>query len=190
MGIRGDDVNLAPIPLGHSYGLGNLVVPLWRRAALVTGVAAAAARHRGGGRALAADGVPAVPALLRALATADSRPPTCAAAHRDFGGAPLAPEVAAAFHARFGKKSTPSTARARPAASPTTARANRRWQTAASAGRLPGVRLTPGRGRSVTIASAAAFTLGNRTPGAHRLKDRVAFTADGEVVLLAAPVAR
>ncbi len=186
MGIRGDDVNLALIPLGHSYGLGNLVVPLLAQGtALVTGVAPlphaiaeAVARWR-------PTVFPAVPALLRALATAELAPAQLAPLRTVISaGAPLAPEVAAAFHARFGKK-----IHAFYGSSETGGITYDRTGESALAGRgvgrpLPGVRLTPGRGRTVTIASAAAFTLGNRTPGAHRPKDRVAFTADGEVVLL------
>ncbi|MCX6937158.1 MAG: class I adenylate-forming enzyme family protein [Verrucomicrobia bacterium] len=72
MGILPDDINLAIIPFGHSYGLGNLVVPLLAQGtALVCAdtplphaLAALATRHR-------PTVFPAVPALLRALAEAD-----------------------------------------------------------------------------------------------------------------------
>ena len=72
---QGDDVNFALIPLGHSYGLGNLVVPmLTQGTAMVCGdsalphaIAEAVARWK-------PTVFPTVPALLRALALADVPP--------------------------------------------------------------------------------------------------------------------
>lgn len=186
MAIRADDMNLGLIPLGHSYGLGNLVVPLLAQGtALVVGIAAlphaiaeATARWR-------PTVFPAVPALLRALALADLTPQSLASLRTVISaGAPLAPEIATAFHARFGKK-----IHGFYGSSETGGITYDRTGDAALTGRsvgtpLPGVRLTPGRSGSITISSDAVFTLGNRRPGSHRPKDRVAFTAAGEVVLL------
>ncbi len=106
MRIRPRDINLAAIPLGHSYGLGNLVLPLILQG---TAVVCAAeymprqllewiARHR-------VTVFPAVPALFRALAALpggqgriDSLRTAISA------GAVLTPAVAQAFHARFGRR--------------------------------------------------------------------------------------
>ena len=106
MGIRPRDINLAAIPLGHSYGLGNLVLPL-----ILQGTAVVCAgeylprqllewiaRHH-------VTVFPAVPALFRVLAALpggqgkiDSLRTVISA------GAVLTPAVAQAFHARFGRK--------------------------------------------------------------------------------------
>ncbi|MDP3071819.1 MAG: class I adenylate-forming enzyme family protein [Opitutaceae bacterium] len=186
MGIRGNDRNLGLIPLGHSYGLGNLVVPLLAQGtAMVTGVAglphaiAEAARH------WRPTVFPAVPALLRALALADIAPAHLASLRTVISaGAPLAPEIATAFHQRFGKK-----IHSFYGSSETGGITYDHTGDAALTGKsvgppLPGVRLTPDRSGTVVIESPAVFTIGNRTPGAHRPKDHLAFTADGEVVLL------
>jgi long-chain acyl-CoA synthetase len=105
MGLRPSDKNLGLIPLGHSYGLGNLVLPL-----LVDGIpiitAAAytiaqisewAKRHR-------PTVFPSVPAVFKLLAGT-------AGGHRlgklrlaISAGTSLSPEVAQAFSRRFGRK--------------------------------------------------------------------------------------
>ncbi len=100
MGVRSDDVTLAAIPLTHSYGLGSCLVPL-----LLTGMPLAfptcalpAALANTLERARIAH-FPAVPAMIRALATLADLPllphlRVCLAA-----GAPLSPADAEAFHA-------------------------------------------------------------------------------------------
>ena len=103
MAIKPHDLNYALIPLGHSYGLGNLTIPLLAQGVpLICG--AAALPH-----AIAADFVrwrptvfPAVPALWRAVAGSD-----VVLASLRLGisaGAPLPPEVARNFVARFGRR--------------------------------------------------------------------------------------
>lgn len=186
MSIRAEDVNLGLIPLGHSYGLGNLVVPLLAEGtAIVVGVAALPHAIAEASTRWQPTVFPAVPALLRALALADLTPPSLASLRTVISaGAPLAPETATAFHARFGKK-IHSFYGSSETGGITFDRTGEAALTGHSVGTpLPGVRLTPGRAGSITIASDAVFSLGNRTPGAHRPKDRVAFTAEGEVVLL------
>ena len=106
MGIGPDDLNLAVIPPGHSYGLGNLVVPL-----LVQGTALVVAASPLP-QAIAADCArwrptvfPAVPAMLRALAASDIEPAALASLRLVISaGAPLAAEVAQAFAAKFGRR--------------------------------------------------------------------------------------
>lgn len=103
MGIRPRDLNYALIPLGHSYGLGNLTIPLLAQGTpLVCG--SAPLPH-----AIAADFArwrptvfPGVPALWRALAAAEATLPGLRLAIS--AGAPLSPEVARDFAARFGRR--------------------------------------------------------------------------------------
>ncbi|MDB6094445.1 MAG: hypothetical protein JWM32_2007 [Verrucomicrobia bacterium] len=104
MKIGGADVNLGCIPFGHSYGLGNLVMPLLLQGtAVIVGAgvlphALAEIIHRWRPSVF-----PAVPALLRGLAAAgierdrlDSLRTVISA------GAPLPPETAQAIFQRFG----------------------------------------------------------------------------------------
>ena len=74
MGIRAGDINLAVIPLGHSYGLGNLVMPL-----ILQGTAMVCAGDYVPRQLIEWIGryrvtvFPAVPALLRVLAALPRR---------------------------------------------------------------------------------------------------------------------
>jgi acyl-CoA synthetase (AMP-forming)/AMP-acid ligase II len=105
MSIRPADRNLAIIPLGHSYGLGNLVLPL-----LLQGTAVVCAqafvprqvlqwieRHH-------VSVLPTVPAVLRALAQLEgvAKPPSLRLVIS--AGAPLSAEVAQQFYRRYGIK--------------------------------------------------------------------------------------
>jgi acyl-CoA synthetase (AMP-forming)/AMP-acid ligase II len=105
MGIRATDRNLAVVPLGHSYGLGNLVMPLLMRAVPVVCTSGLLPRHLL--RVIADHRVtilPAVPAMLRALSRTNgvAVPPSLRLVIS--AGAPLAAEVAREFHQRFGLK--------------------------------------------------------------------------------------
>ena len=106
MGIGPGDRNLAVIPFGHSYGLGNLVVPLLAQGTAIVcadtplphSLAATAARHR-------PTVFPAVPALLRALAESDLPSDAFASVRTVISaGSPLPAVTAQAFYARFGIK--------------------------------------------------------------------------------------
>ncbi len=105
MGFGRGDVTIAAIPLTHSYGIGNCLIPLFLAgtplafptcalpAALAHTLAAARVSH-----------FPAVPAMIRTLATLEDLPElphlrVCLAA-----GAPLAPSDAAAFFRATGHK--------------------------------------------------------------------------------------
>ncbi len=105
MDIRPGDRNLALIPLGHSYGLGNLVMPL-----LLQGTAVVCAQTfvpREILRLIIQHQVtvfPAVPAILRALAQLEGvRKPTSLRLVIS-AGAPLSADVARQFHRRYGIK--------------------------------------------------------------------------------------
>lgn len=105
MGLTARDTNLAAIPLGHSYGLGNLVLPFWltgMRIHLSGGVfphlLATAARDS------RATIMPGTPALFHSLLRSEVSP-------RDFdsvrtfisAGAPLTPDLAHRFRDSFGR---------------------------------------------------------------------------------------
>ncbi len=189
MGIGPRDVNYALIPLGHSYGLGNLTVPLVAQGVpLVCG-------HAPLPHAIAADFArwrptvfPGVPAILRALA-ASSLDPTALASLRlaISAGAPLPPEVARDFAARFGRRlhnfygssETGGISFDRTGAA----------TLAGGVGRpLRGVRVTASRGQRLAISSAAVFTQGNRRRvgrcGGWTPPDRATLDARGELTLL------
>jgi acyl-CoA synthetase (AMP-forming)/AMP-acid ligase II len=105
MGLRGGDLNLAAIPLGHSYGLGNLVMPL-----ILQGTAMVCAgdflprqlvewigRYR-------VTVFPGVPALFRVLAALPPGLEVPSLRTAISAGAILRPEVARAFLERYGVK--------------------------------------------------------------------------------------
>ena len=104
MDITPDDINLGAIPLGHSYGLGNLVLPLIAQgtAVVVSNEIlpdALADQIESSGATV----FPSVPAILRALAESSVDPARLRSLRRVVSaGAPLRPAVAQAFRARFG----------------------------------------------------------------------------------------
>jgi acyl-coenzyme A synthetase/AMP-(fatty) acid ligase len=180
MGVRPGDRNLAAIPLGHSYGLGNLVLPLILQG---TAVVCAAdylprqlvewiARHR-------VTVFPGVPALFRVLATLP--PGTTLAPLRTAisAGAILTCENAKSFHARFGLKIHNFYG-----SSETGGIAYDRTGFASLVGRsvgrpLRGVAIDVRAGR-ITVASAAVAT----PSGKWRLPDHGEWNARRELVLL------
>jgi long-chain acyl-CoA synthetase len=106
MGIGPDDANLAAIPLGYSYGLGNLVIPfvvqgtriICLSSPLPHAVAAASARFK-------PTVFPAVPPILKALAGSELDRRSLASLRLVISaGSPLDPEVARDFAGRFGVK--------------------------------------------------------------------------------------
>jgi acyl-coenzyme A synthetase/AMP-(fatty) acid ligase len=180
MGLRAADRHLAAIPLGHSYGLGNLVLPLiLQGATIVTAhdyvprqLAGWTARHR-------VTVLPLVPALFRVLAAlpagADLKPARLAIS----AGAMLSPEIAHAFLARhqirihnfYGSSETGGICYDRTGAASLAGR---------SVGKpMRGVTVTLSGGR-VTVAGPAVAT---RT-GRWRLADAGEWNARGELVLL------
>lgn len=105
MGLRPTDRNFGLVPLSHSYGLGNLVVPLVTDGLpLVEGSTAlpgVMAREiaRGGATVF-----PATPVMLAALARSSVEPDDLASLRLVISaGAVLAPAVAEAFANRFGR---------------------------------------------------------------------------------------
>lgn len=185
MGIGPDDLNYALIPLGHSYGLGNLTVPLIAlgipmvvgSSFLPESVGADFARWR-------PTVFPCVPAVWRALAASGVELPGLRLAIS--AGEPLAPETARAFAARFnqplhsfyGSSETGGISYDRSGAS----------ALAGDVGKsLRGVRLTALSGARLRVASAAVLTHGNamRTGklGAWIMPDRATLDTMGRVTL-------
>ncbi|MBA4136947.1 MAG: hypothetical protein C0518_06490 [Opitutus sp.] len=160
MGITARDVNYALIPCGHSYGLGNLVLPLVAAGVpLVCG--SAPFPH-----AIAEDFArwkpsvfPGVPALWRALAASEVQLRGLRLAIS--AGAPLSAEVAGEFFARhgmhvhsfYGSSETGGVSYDR----------NGRDTLAGRVGHaLPGVKLQVLAGQRLLVTSAAVLTRGNR----------------------------
>ncbi len=186
MGIRPRDLNYALIPLGHSYGLGNLTGPLLAHGVpLVCG--ASPLPH-----AIAADFArwrptvfPGVPAMWRALAASE-----VALASLRLGisaGAPLPPEVARDFATRFGRKLHSfygSSETGGIAYDPTGAAT----LTGGVGCAMRGVELSLQRGQRLLVSSAAVFTHGNRHRekmiGAWIMADRMTLDLRGRVTLL------
>lgn len=191
MDIRPADVNFAVIPFGHSYGLGNLVVPLLAQGTTIVGGAAVLPQAMADAMAAERPTVfPAVPALLRALVAADIEPGKLASLRTVISaGAPLAPEVAEAFRAKFGR-AVHSFYGSSETGGITYDRTGEAARTGRSVGApLPGVELRFSRSRRVVVASAAVVTLGNRRRdarglGAHCTADIAAPAPGGELVLL------
>ena len=180
MQIGPDDLNLGAIPFGHSYGLGNLIIPLLEQGTTLIGsveilpAALAAQAARFGATVL-----PSVPAVLRALAESTVDPVQLRSLRRIVSaGAPLRPEVAAAFHERFdlpirnfyGSSETGGIGFDR------TGEATLGGH---SVGRpLDGVSIQLDPTGHVTVASAAVVA-----PGEHTLADIGRWTAAGELAL-------
>ncbi len=101
MGLRASDRSLVAVPLSHSYGFSVLAVP-----ALTHGIPLVFAGEEGvldAARALNATFLPSVPAWYRSVLRSEqsaSLPESLRLLVS--AGAPLAPEVARAFRARFG----------------------------------------------------------------------------------------
>jgi acyl-coenzyme A synthetase/AMP-(fatty) acid ligase len=180
MGIRPGDRNLAAIPVGHSYGLGNLVMPLILQGTALVTVADYLPRqlvdwierHR-------VTVFPGVPALFRVLATLPAGSAPASLRTVISAGAMLTPETARAFRERFGVKIHNFYG-----SSETGGISYDRTGSASLSGRsvgkpLRGVRVVVKAGR-ITVASASVAT----AAGKWRLPDRGEWNRQGELVLL------
>jgi len=186
MGIGRRDLNYALIPLGHSYGLGNLTIPLLARGVpLVCGTAPLP-------HAIAADFArwrptvfPGVPAMWRALAASDLALDSLRLGIS--AGAPLPPEVARDFTARFGRRlhNFYGSSETGGIAYDRTGQASLRGEVGRA---LHGVKLVPRSGSRLLVVSAAVLTHGNRRRrgnlGAWLMPDRVAVDPRGGLTLL------
>ena len=180
MGVRAADRNLAAIPLGHSYGLGNLVMPLISQG---TALVCAAdylprqlvdwiARYR-------VTVFPGVPALFRVLATLPPGAVITGLRTAISAGAMLSPETAQAFHARFGVK-IHNFYGSSETGGISYDRAGEASLTGRSVGKpLRGVSVTLRKERITVVSRAVALPAGK-----WRLPDRGEWNKQGELVLL------
>ena len=106
MGLRADDRILGAIPMSHSYGFSSVALPALRRGsiAVVPDEEGPLAPLRAASAA-SATVFPSAPAYLHALLKL-SQPPSWPSSVRLVisASAPLPPDVAAQFHARFGRR--------------------------------------------------------------------------------------
>ncbi len=102
MGIQPSDRNLATIPLGHSYGLGNFVLPL-----ILQGTPLVCATHFVPRQLIEWIGryrvtvFPSVPAILRVLAALPTRGRPAPLRLAISAGAPLTADIARAFFTNY-----------------------------------------------------------------------------------------
>jgi acyl-CoA synthetase (AMP-forming)/AMP-acid ligase II len=186
MGIRATDTNLGLIPWGHSYGLGNLVMPLILQGTTIVFGSAPLPHAIASTVELWKPTVfPAVPALLRALAESSASAEQLVSLRTVISaGAPLAAEVAQNFNTRFGRK-----IHSFYGSSETGGISYDPTGDSAALGRgvglpIPGVSLEFRPGGRFTVASDAVFTIGNRRPGSHLMADIARLDGSGELVLL------
>lgn len=188
MGLVPSDRHLAAIPLGHSYGLGNLVLPLVLQGATL--VCAESKWPRALDTVIAAHQVtvlPLVPPLVRALAElSEDHRLTDSVRLVISAGAPLDPAVAQAFTARHGRPvhnfygASETGGIAFDAQGTVTA-------TGTGIGRLlPGVEAMVDADGCLTVRSAAVHRAppGNGGIAQQRLNDRGCFTPEGVLKLL------
>jgi acyl-coenzyme A synthetase/AMP-(fatty) acid ligase len=179
MGLRPGDKNLGLIPFGHSYGLGNLVLPL-----LVDGIgivssgAYSIAQIREWCEIYRPTVFPSVPVVWRLLA--ESAGPNRLGGLRlaISAGAPLPPEVAQSFYRHFGRR-LHNFYGASQTGGIAYDRTGRAGLTARSVGHpLPGVRVSFRRNRVVVCGPAVAVG-----GGRHVLPDCGHWNSHGELVL-------
>ncbi len=179
MGLRARDKNLGLIPFGHSYGLGNLVLPLLVDGLpIITAAAYTIAQIGEWTKRFQPSIFPAVPAIFRLLAETRNGQTLDGLRLAISAGAPLPAEIALAFQRRFGRKIHNFYG-----ASETGGICYDKTGDASLAGRsvgtpLPGVRINLRAGR-VQVHSAAVATSG----GKYLLPDCGEWNEQGELVL-------
>jgi long-chain acyl-CoA synthetase len=180
MGIGPGDINLGAIPFGHSYGLGNLVLPLIAQGtALVCSTEMLPDALSAQIRRFRATVLPSVPAVLRALAESTVEAGRLRSLRRVISaGAPLPPAVAMRFKERFGQPVHNFYG-----SSETGGICFDRNGEATAAGRsvgrpMEGVEVRLDEEGRVTVQSAAVIA-----PGTFALADLGAWNAQGELVL-------
>ena len=186
MGITSLDLNYALIPFGHSYGLGNLTLPLLTKGvSLVCGISPLPHAIAGDFAQWSPTVFPGVPAMWRALAASDLRLKSLRLGIS--AGAPLPSEVARNFLSRFGRK-----LHSFYGSSETGGIAyDRTGQTTleGKVGRaLKGVTLTIRSRARLEVQSPAVFTQGNRRRTKHSgtwlMADAVTLNSLGDVAVI------
>lgn len=185
MGIAPDDLNVGLIPWGHSYGLGNLIVPLLTQGtAILTGVsplphalAEACARWQ-------PTVFPAVPAILEGLVESGATPDQLRSLRTVItAGAPITPDVAQAWHRQFGHKIHNFYGSSETGGIAYDASGERAMRGAGIGHAMPGVELTFTSPRRFVVRSPAVYSIGNRHPHRHRMPDLAGLASDGALIL-------
>jgi acyl-coenzyme A synthetase/AMP-(fatty) acid ligase len=188
MGIRPADLNYGLVPFGHSYGLGNLALPLLAQGVPVV-CGSAPLPH-----AIAADFArwrptvfPGVPAVWRALSASGVEPRDLSSLRLAISaGAPLLPADAREFRRRFGL-SLHNFYGSSETGGISYDRSGRATREGGVGRALRGVRLLPGAGGRLRVCSAAVFTRGNRArcgaAGCWTPSDRVSLSDRGELAI-------
>ncbi len=181
MGIGPDDSNLAVIPLGYSYGLGNLVLPLIAQGTRVICISSALPQAIASDvRRLKPTVFPAVPPVLKALVASDVPRRALASLRLVISaGSPVTAEVCRAFAEKFGVRihgfyGTSETGGIAFDAKGDATLAGRSVGTP-----LAGVRIALRPGGRFSVSSAAVTGKGRFSPA-----DRGKFNDLGELVLL------
>lgn len=185
MGIRPDDINLGLIPWGHSYGLGNLIVPLLSQGTpIVAGVSPLPHAIAAACEQWKPTVFPAVPAILESLVESGATKTQLQSLRTVItAGAPISNEVAEKFYGQFGHKVHNfygSSETGGIAYDPTGERA---MSGEGIGPPLPMVELAFGLHRRFVVSSPAVYSVGNRRPGYHRMPDLAHLAADGVLVL-------
>jgi acyl-CoA synthetase (AMP-forming)/AMP-acid ligase II len=185
MGIRPRDLNYASIPFGHSYGLGNLTIPLLAGGVpIVVGTSALPQAIAGDFARWQPTVFPGVPTMWRALAASDVRLDSLRLGIS--AGAPLAAEVARQFANKFGRRlhSFYGSSETGGISYDRTGRAALEGNVGTA---MRGVKLKGLRGQRLCVSSAAVMTQGNPRrvgpDGAWIMPDRVMMGADGAIIL-------
>jgi acyl-CoA synthetase (AMP-forming)/AMP-acid ligase II len=180
MGIGPEDINLGAIPFGHSYGLGNLVLPLIAQGtALVCSTEMWPDALSEQIERFQATVFPSVPTVLRALAESGVEVGRMRSLRRVISaGAPMPPAVAARFGERFGRA-----AQNFYGSSETGGICFDRTGEATATGRsigqpLEGVEVRLDEENRVVVRSAAVVA-----PGEWTLTDLGAWSQEGELIL-------
>lgn len=164
MGITSRDRNYAVIPFGHSYGLGNLTIPLLAHGVPVIVGSLPLPHVIAGDFARCRPTVlPGVPPIFRGLAESGIEAAALASLRLPISaGAPLSPHIAQAFAARFGRR-IHSFYGSSETGGITYDRSGEETLAGRGVGQaLRGVRLSQLRGLRMRVTSPAVFTHGNR----------------------------
>jgi acyl-CoA synthetase (AMP-forming)/AMP-acid ligase II len=181
MGITAQDANLAVIPLGYSYGLGNLVLPLIALGVRVICLPSAFPQAIAAeARRLRPTVFPAVPPILEALAASDVPRDSFSSVRLVISaGSALSPATSREFAAKFGRRvhGFYGTSETGGIAFDATGEATLEGRSVGPP--LLGVRVAFGRGGRFVVSSPAVSGTGRFSPA-----DRGRLNERGEIVLL------
>jgi long-chain acyl-CoA synthetase len=181
MGIGPDDANLAAIPLGYSYGLGNLVLPLILQGTRVICLSSVLPQ------AIASEAMrlgptvfPAVPPILRALVGSDVPGRAFSSLRLVISaGSPLPPETGRAFAEKFGVRVHGFYGTSETGGISFDATGDATLEGRSVGKPIARVRIALGRGGRLSVASPAVLGKGRFSPA-----DRAMLNDRGELVLL------